>query len=481
MSSPEGDAVPRATDVSSKGRSDVQRITLAVTLLVGMLVAARLASLLRPLADDYCQASRIARLGLDGYVSDVWSSWSGDIVTVTLVGMLVGVPLAVLPFGIASSVSVIFVALLFSVGVRILLRREVKVRTSLVGGLGLLFAFICGWAVNYSMLKTLGLRGPIRPGFSSALATWSWGTVIVVYVVPYIILTISLVLLKRAQHDTLTVARGCLALAFGLLACVGLSGASVSLTAFVALITMSLAEFFWRPETWRRWALRALTGGFIIAIGAWISFLSPGVQNRRSVLTAVPMDSFEGLGSWVSWLGDSLVEFVLIMTVNPAGWMLGVSAAVVAGSRSLGSRGLAHTEVSGYSRVEVLWTLTIIFGAHALIVAVSEAFTYRAWWHYVPLESASLVWWIVAGALCGSRSLELGRPLLNAPVLVGPILFLGFGLGLFWQNAEARFSLWNSSAAPLDGVADIQDGWVEECWNVLGQFRQLPERAASDP
>ena len=88
--------------------------TMVISLMT-ILALVYVSHKLRPGSDDYCFGWISAQYGLIGGTAHWWNSWSGYLYLMFMASLLVGLPLAHLPFGIASAIPFLFSSVLLGV------------------------------------------------------------------------------------------------------------------------------------------------------------------------------------------------------------------------------------------------------------------------------------------------------------------------------------------------------------------------------
>ena len=450
-------------------------------LLIGILVLRWLVLLslhlirLRPLADDYCQGAEIAANGLFAYVEGTWRRWSGDLAVVFLVGALVGLPIAHLPFAVVSLIPLLFVVSSFGALVWRQARRYVSRGESTLAAFvvsGLLFG---AWPLNeVGNLGGIGIGAPIRINPTPALSLFSWGTTLIVYLFPYICMLALFCRLAISVSSDCGYLRHILVNML-LAGIVGFSGLVVAATSVGGMLLIALINL--RSVTLVRKSSSIASPILTTLSCVFVAFQSPGLTARREAVGLVAADSFSTWGDWIPWVGNSLVELVQGAILNFAGLVIALSSWLLFRNFKFVAR-RSETSFKRDVRRSFL-VLSFLLPGHVLVVAVSEAFSYRAWWHYIPMEFLTSIWFGLLGGVLASlqeparmhSNLYFGR--IGLVVTFG---FLFFSAGAMSADVEKRFSEWNVGPAPSVGASDIDEEWVEACWVRLGERRELPGR-----
>ncbi|MBT8584882.1 hypothetical protein G6694_09650 [Polynucleobacter paneuropaeus] len=106
---------------------------------------------LRPAGDDYCYGAIAAEFGLFGGVYHWWNTWSGFIFAMFSGTLLVGLPLAFLPFNIASAICFILASLGMGLVIACINNKLIQ---SAPRASYILCLFMVGFYLGHSWLRT---------------------------------------------------------------------------------------------------------------------------------------------------------------------------------------------------------------------------------------------------------------------------------------------------------------------------------------
>lgn len=429
--------------------------------------------LLRPIADDYGIAVA-AHKGLFEGIGIYWRTWSGAITTTFSFLLFAGIPLARLPWPLASSVPFIASAgLMASLGtwlIKVSLGKceELRVRRQLV-------------VVSVALLATWWgywwLPVPSPPtesdSYAIALAMTHWQSLSAGYILPAGFLIWVWLLVQRRQN-TSNWWHYVAATIIGLLA--GLNGpvfASTSLALVLLLVVIRLLKEGFLLTVSTRKLLVSSSG---VIAGALISHFSPGSRYRATLLANPNVDSSlisrlitealpAGLTDWFRAMTSQSAVIVIVVMVGITYLFMPVSQPGQARTLMLNGLGL-----SGFS---------LIF---SLANRASELFAYEAFWHVIGPMAVAWLGLVATAMGIGLFLSRLTRPSIVRLVIVsttavGLYLLVG-SLDLMCRQIIDRSEPWELGPAPVYDISDIEDpvGWILPTWLELQELRDAPQR-----
>lgn len=434
-----------------------------------------MATLLRPLADDYCEGF-IARLGLFGSIAHWWNSWTGDLLLSAVWYPLVGLPLVAFPWDFTSAIA--FVSSIACVSLSLALLAIYAGFSGQVAFINywkyVLFLIVVGsgtYVLYWWVPATLGIER--TKYLSLAVATTSWQTVNSSYVVAPLILAISALSIGLSRIRT----RWCLVLLMCVGVLAGLGGVWVAATTFVVILMSGLSLVLYRSDRIRQWGLFASAVLASTTVGFAIALQSPGVHARLRITSSDKLEA-----------GLSLSQVTSSLTQGTRMWMsltlglgaLFVFAAFLVTGIAAGSSRLIPPILR---QVPVLWVgATFLVGGLvlSLVFAAAEEFGYRAFWHYVPVGVVAFLGWALLGLGLGSAANTLNFRWLKGMtwILLAATLLVGASTTIHMYRAISdRHDAWNLGPAPFAAVGDLDQAWVESCWRDLASLRDAPPRS----
>jgi hypothetical protein len=446
------------------------------TLLAGALISVVAytfwtSRLLRPVADDYVYGV-VASEGLVQSVTYFWYNWSGAVVDSFVGTLLVGLPLAFLPWPLTSSVSFLSTAVVMAfLGIRLqsswrgaassgASRRSLLIRfTTLLA---------TWWGYWWLPIPSVPVASE---SYAIALAATHWQTVVSKYSMTFALLFLMWITIQssnRMRHRYFTLK----SIIFGLVIGFNHSVLAVSSVVFVFLYSICLLLHARRLSN--RKLLSSLLIGFWGTAGTILSHLSPGSQYRTTLLAnpaldgalvrqlmfdVVPASAREWSLAIISW--NSLVVFMVIG---------GVTCLF---APRVDTREIKHLALMGCSVLG--FALTYCFVSRA-----GQLFAYEAFWHEVGPRSA--VWLglvtlaTASGLLAAHHSETLTTKFLVPLALVIGLYFLIGSLDLMNRQIIDRFEPWQLGPAAVYDISDIENedwwGW----WLKLRSLRDAPDR-----
>jgi MFS family permease len=439
-----------------------------------VIAVARVATNLRPLADDYCHGAK-ATLGYLGSIVAWYQTWIGDLFQMSITALLVGQPLAHLPLWMASAIpflaTLVVVAL---VGVVVIGAAPRGARADRI--LLLMFALpvvIVTW-LGFWWVPAAIEPSPSTDPWLLAAAVTDWQTVGVQYALVPALLIGSAVLIgfRRGQRAWLRlILVGLLGLASGL-------GGLVFGVAALVFVPLALVARIIHDRALSR--VRLIEGSVFVvlcAIGIAVAYLAPGSRVRNSGLLDVRP------------FGADVTPVEVVRWVLPQGVIQGVGMIVGAGTLVAFIIGVGIALVA--SRLGAVATpapiatvgLGLLF--FSLVIAVvsraADGFSYEAFWHEVEPRTVIFLGALALGAAMGTwlgghptGAGRMAQVVALAAVAVVTATVLG-SLLIMQSHVTERLAQWSVGAAPSSAM-DLETKWVRECWAMIGDFRPVPDR-----
>ena len=430
--------------------------------------------LLRPIADDYAFGV-VASDGLLASVFSWWNNWSGDLTGMFVLSLLVGMPLAFLPWSLASAVPFLS-ASFFMAALGLRFQRSCFLNTvgktyrnvQLIRFTSLLAAWWGYWWLPVP-------QTPVESqSYALALAATHWQNVVVGYTMPAGILCWAWLSL-RDHCDRDSWKHSGAFLGFGLL--VGFCGPVFATSSLFLLMTGTVSSWF-RKRSFRSkdTAVSVLVGIGTVS-GAVCSNLSPGSQYRATQLSTPAPDTALmlrllreklplGFWDWFSAVG-SLSSLLVIIVTGGVTYLLAPRLEVTR-ARSLFRSGC------------VLLGFALIY---SLASRAGELFAYEAFWHLIGPRSFMWLGLVSVGTSLGmflTLRFDLSSIKLSAiMVLAVGLYFLLGAVDLMNRQIIDRHEQWELGPAPVYDISDINDpfGGFLQSWEKLTQLRDAPERA----
>ena len=434
--------------------------------------------LLRPALDDY-RLGVVADQGPIGGVWLWWNTWSGDLTQILANNLFVGIPLRHLPWSLASAVPFIAAALSVTallLGILLVSSRgDTTKRHRLLGSLILFPVILISWWSYWWI--TASLSPDELNAVPLAVGLTMWQNLNSAYIITWALVMLGWILIE-ARTPSRRPWQVLLYLVIGLLA--GFAGPVFALSALIMLSLLAYALWLRTPEGWKcrleLWLLTAIG----IAVGAAVSFTSPGAEARRSQGTNAQTD--EGLFPRI--LSDAFpngIEDWWLSLTTPGAFIL--FTLFVGLSLVLALQGWS----TSFEYLTAVGLGLLVFSVVASVVnRVSELFVYPAYWHLA--GSRMLIWAaaVVLGVGFGGWIASFGRNTVAAPFLlfataVSFLLAVSSVANMLGQ-IQARNLQWEVGPAPWasEAILDIETGWVRSDWRDLQRLRDAPTRLPPD-
>lgn len=424
---------------------------------------------LRPISDDYCFASTAGE-GIVSSTKIFWLTWSGDIVGIFISSAITGWPIVFLKWSIGSAIPFMLAAASLS----LVVYRLVSELTSMNRNSKFVLAASVSAFVPIAWWSFWWITPLLAPKTDEILLLPNtitfWQTINSGYIVT---MSFSIVCFLAVDRLPRRFAFTLMSLA-GLLA--GLSGLVLACT----LITLALCTLTWLfkyhpTETLRKKNYIAYIMGAIIGLLA--AMLAPGTTARRSVLSQNPMITDLDLFSLLEWtFPQALWEFMVAI--------LGLGTALV--TLFFGSIGLilsTNLEISDVTKIKYRSTQLFVFALLlSLFSQLSEAFSYPAFWHLVPIYALIFLLIVYGSFFLGIR---FGKGIQQRTRRFATVLLIATQIAMVLSVLEMgdaiakRYDTWSQGPAPLYQIADIEQNpsYLWDCWKTIENFRELPDRS----
>ena len=138
-------------------------------------------------------------------------------------------------------------------------------------------------------------------------------------------------------------------------------------------------------------------------------------------------------------------------------------------------------KISDFRNAKYRFTQLLLFALLLSIFSqISEAFSYQAFWHLVPIYMLIFVSAVYGSLIIGIRigmRIERQTPGFIAVILIATQLAMILSVLEMGDAIGSRYDSWSQGAAPVYGISDIESGWIWDCWSNIGKFRDLPDRS----
>jgi hypothetical protein len=468
----------RATRLSEFSALKMSRLTplrSARTLFTGALVSILAytlwtSRLLRPIADDYVYGV-ISSEGLFQSVTYLWYNWSGAITDSFVGSLLVGLPLAFLPWPLASSISFLTTAVVMvSLNMRLQTTWGLATSTDMFRGSFLVrfTALLAAWW-GYWWL-------PISPtpvaseNYAIALAATHWQTVVSKYSMTFGLLVWMWLTVQnwRTANRWYWIPTYIVS---GLI--VGFNHSVLAIASVIFIFVYSVCVLL-RERGLSNKFLMSLLIGIGSAAGATWSHFSPGSRYRESILADTTVDFSLVRQLTLEVVPAAVKDWALAIT----GWNSLVVVVVIGGVTYLFAPRVNPKEAKSLAR-----TSCVILGfalVYSLASRAGQLFAYEAFWHAIGPRSAVWLGLTVlatsVGALLAHHSETVLTRLVVACVLTIGVYFLVGAIDLMNRQIIDRYEPWQLGPAAVYDISDTENedwmGW----WLELRSLRDAPER-----
>lgn len=416
----------------------------------------------RPIADDYCNAVRVERLGVFGAAESLFNTWHGgwsaDLVISFYGRLIVGLPFgwSYFPFALTTLALLVLAARAVVVGLGTGRDRDPAT-----------------WLLNVPLLTVLFLVGIASSsrGQDLLFGAFLWQAASIVHLWPILLgiillfATLELRQYSRRGADVALVAGAVVVSGFNFTETAVFGGAATMLAVGTGVVAASALD---SKAALRRTARRYALSGLVAVVSFAVMYLAPGTGIRRGFLEAPEAVDDGIISRFVRF--QELVTAVVSTSLGRHGVILALVLGVGLGILSRRS-GVYAIDVGRAAVVAV--SAAMVAGVGVLITAAGQVASYPAPWHTLALIPiwiiCALTLGVVVGAVLpvdGVRVPGLGSVAQGLPVVVA--LVLALHVAGYAGLLTARSSLWDSGApAPIAGLPDREAGWVKGCWEEL--------------
>jgi hypothetical protein len=437
-------------------------IVILAALLLNTLRLANLAQEMRPSKDDYCIAAS-SNLAIFDNVSFWFTNWAGNITSVLLSNILVGLPLLnSTSWWLASALGFFLTFAVFCTGLTFLYHRFFS-SLNLLDSI-FVFMFLSGAFVTYFWFSysetSIALKDPtLLIDLADSLAMWQ--TVTIGYFLTPMILIFSLISVYSKRDSKPSSKDFVYSFFVGLI---------VGFMDYVGIATSVGVIFIIEVMKFRKnRSMVDLSKGIVlsasITLAAIVSFFSPGSQVRK-----------EALGiSEVKPSLDLLETIVIKSGIDLRSILLQPASALLLGFGVI--LFLVLSPQCEYMFRPISISLAGVILLHIVVNNVSEVFSYFANWHRLPQFILSVIFWLVLG-------MELGRMLKTKGVFVNwrsSIILRSFivifvvavqtnAISNFEDSMTTRKEFWLEGKR-YQAKDEINTEWIEVCWKDLTKVR----------
>jgi hypothetical protein len=430
-------------------------------ILLGIIIF--FSSLLRPIADDYVYASIFSEFGLLSPLT--WfERWTGDIFLTSVATILLGLPLALLPLELGSSLA--FIVAIFGVGVFTIqvlsTSAALPTRALLMAApwisISWLTAFWIAAEVKLPELDApfgLILQNANRDQEFLALGITHWQTINVGYLtVPATLLVLMFVLYRHGPTRLTT--------RWGLMSIVGLPLGASPLLGISSMVFIPLAFLMFSREFHRlRWVQDSAAVLVGTVAGLVFSLASPGAIIRREAIhQGMAIDYLEKLMEAIQGLPQALVDWIVASAS-----LFSISAIVFGLVLGLVFLGANSSLVDSKLVVRLILVFLISSLVIFLVNSALSKVTYLAWWQTLTGRLFIFVAATMFGVWLGLKVKE-SIQFKNKIVFIALAFVTLAGLSSFVacsaliDSIITRHGQWAVGDAPLGGITDISSEWV---------------------
>ena len=437
---------------------------------------------IRPVADDYCTGAEVAERGVFGAIWNAYNTSAGDLTTVFVNYVVAGMPLAHLPWDLASVTTYVLVIIAASTFVIVVM--AIGWETNRRGWLGLVaiaFVISMGSWVAYFWAPLAWSNTAEEFRFANGIT--SWQVVNALYSIPSALISTYLVLLYVRFSDRRFWRRPSITHVI-LHFLLGMAGVVASL-AFIS-ISFSIALWFGMSRhvssLRQTQTIRQLTLGWGLLGSAWLAgfcimWFSPGLLARRERYAntegfVYPLEN-RTPGTLIDFVFPEFFQFWLdgVLSVGAvAVFFLGVLGGTLMQGVARYRYPLVSARISGWGATIAVFSLALAFFAR-----MGQAETYVAFWHFSSSRVAVMLAILTLGiaAATYTRKVPAFRPAAVGFAAVIVIVMTVPAIRLMNQSVYERHSQWQGGPAPISVVRDVEpdSGWVLQCWLRLIELR----------
>lgn len=415
--------------------------------------------LLRPIADDYCHAAR-AGLGFANYFNHWYFTWNSDVAAITINYFILGFPLVHFPYSLASIFTLATSLVALTLIISILLFQQIRFKVLIK-----LFPITVASYFSYWMSDNLFHKESLFKRLSNMILNWQ--TVNGYYVVlTCLLVSIILYLIKselkiRYKWVLITL----LGFFFGT------SGFLLVATILLFNLIYIVRLFFFKQIT-KLWQLVYFSIG--LSFGFIFDYLSPGSQTRSKILEGLPNEPILNLRMLLSWIfPTSLFEWV--QGILQPGALVVIFFGIIIGYLSNYFVRTQQTNIL----LEHFFVFVLLSIISSILSQLSEIFAYEAFWHLVIPYLFIYLSLLILGFIFGNN-LQFSKRFSYLILFLALVTFMISSINLYKisNDIKTRNELWQVGAAPLPEMGDIEieDGWINICWEEMVQFKGYPDR-----
>ena len=429
---------------------------------------------LRPAADDYVIGLVAAQHGAFGGIAHWWNTWSSFFTQIIMYNIFAGMPLAHLPFSIASAIP--FLIVLGSTGFVILSFYPKKIKSFyskfsiLVGGSLLWWFFL--WTNNALVDK---------PKWITRIAELSthWQTCTTAYYLPPLLLLIFYAIFKKKNLKN-AFAYYFLIIFAGFF--IGVAGDMVAAAFFgFGLLASGYCHWYGKyHNNKRQYAKHWFIFTFSVLFFCFAShFLSPGRAIRYDVIAADPnlltFSSLPSLSGLLELLTSTVTQACkhLFKGVMHLGSLLILS--LTASISYLSESTSADNDTTQKECLHLCGAFCLLALVMAGASGLAENFVYKAYWHFSRSTLFSFFSIVFFGIFLGlyARSKTTRLNTLAIGILLASLLVGTYVNQFALEHISEREKRWAVGPASSENISDIDSpdlGWGEY-WIELNKLR----------
>jgi hypothetical protein len=229
--------------------------------------------------------------------------------------------------------------------------------------------------------------------------------------------------------------------------------------------------FFFKQIT-KLWQLVYFSIG--LSFGFIFDYLSPGSQTRSKILEGLPNEPILNLRMLLSWIfPTSLFEWV--QGILQPGALVVIFFGIIIGYLSNYFVRTQQTNIL----LEHFFVFVLLSIISSILSQLSEIFAYEAFWHLVIPYLFIYLSLLILGFIFGNN-LQFSKRFSYLILFLALVTFMISSINLYKisNDIKTRNELWQVGAAPLPEMGDIEieDGWINICWEEMVQFKGYPDR-----
>jgi hypothetical protein len=425
----------------------------------------KIATNLRPAADDYCLAG-IAGLNPIEYFSYWYTSFIADISTLAGNYFLIALPAVFLPYGIGTSVTFIACLVSLSAVFVMFMRFTTTKKRNRFLSITIVFCFTyLSWLTYWIVLGRGNSGNEISRGtvgdlvFFGSIMNWQAANI------NYVILPcIALLIYSKMFTKNFSSWNPIVVVVFGLI--IGGSFYVLSSVFILLILSQLVFNYFKYDEA----TIKAFKNEVLVLIFALLSlaasYFSPGAQTRRLNYTqdvpilSIPKTVVEGIFDWFPtlYLPALLITFLLGATLFRVFAYLKINE--------------MNLDVSKFVVTPFILSLLTF-----VVTKVSEMFAYKAWWHELSSRTYLFIAVFTFGMYCMQilvKRIRLEFTLLELVVFSTAIFVALYAVKQSSDAIIERKIRWEQGPAqvtPNMDPFDRETAWVNECWIQLEEKR----------